>query len=903
MPEPITLGALLLGAVAALRPILDRVASNSVVTGVAGNITDRVLVQMLQGTKDRIAGLQKSPSNLDVARALRTAQLQALERLIRDYEALNPESKRQPLSLRARFIKAGLAFCSGDIGRNPLRPNVRVNVSLTPTLEAAMNSVFAPPASDGAANARFQLAARLAEDAVLKELLEATTVASPPEDFVQHFYAGDGTKPRFLEHFATFLGEQLKEKARFFAMFTAGELIDLKALALGNREIITRVETHFGVQLHRIEEVLAETAKTVAITETKTDEILRRVREMNPVPLSTLRSILALMGAAGVAEDRIEEVLRKKAAEYIALQERLAKMSATNPDTRAAHIEVAACLERGDLDHAGVLLDEAYVRECEAGQARLIAAATFRANHASVDRLRLRYREAAKKFCEAAALVHFSPDEAAGYLEDQAESLMTHGEEFGDNEALREAIDVWRTVIRCWVREQVPLRWAAAHNSLGVALRVLGEREADIVRLQDAVATFNCALEERTRDRVPSDWAATRINLGVVLMVLGERQSDLSTMQAAVAMFSSALEEQTRERNATEWARAQHNLGAALATLGARESGSATLVAAVVAYRAALEEWARERVPLRWAGTQNNLGNALMRLAERETGTGRLKEAIAAYNAALTEWTRQRVPLDWALAQGNLANALLSLGEREPGNTHLVEAIVAYREALQEQKRERVPLDWARTQTNLGNALLILGARESGNTHIEAALAAYQSALEERKRERVPLSWAMTLTNLGNALLLLGERENNTMRMQEAIAAYQAALEERTRDRVPLDWAKTQSRLGNALRALGAREPGTARLVTSVAAYGAALEEITRECLPLDWAATQFEFGLALYALGERETGTARLESAIAALQTAVDVYSVEGVEGELKAAEAELAIARRLYNQRCELS
>ncbi|MGA9601782.1 MAG: toll/interleukin-1 receptor domain-containing protein, partial [Methylocystis sp.] len=316
---------------------------------------------------------------------------------------------------------------------------------------------------------------------------------------------------------------------------------------------------------------------------------------------------------------------------------------------------------------AAKTLDEAIAKAQAEDQNLAKGRAALLAERGRVARLQLRYREAAGFYAKAAEATGFDPALSWGYAFEAANALYAQGDEFGENAALSESIQSYRSALNLAPRERVPLQWAATQNNLGNALERLGTRKSGTARLQQAVAAFHAALEERTRERVPLDWAMT-----------------------------------------------QNNLGNALARLGERESGTARLEEAVSAYRAALEEMTRQRVPLGWATTQMNLGTALQTLGERESGTARLEEAVSAYRAALEEMTRQRVPLDWAMTQMNLGNALYTLGARESGTARLQEAVVAYRAALEERTRERVPLDWAMTQNNLGNALARLGERESG---------------------------------------------------------------------------------------------------------------------------------------------------------------------------------------------
>jgi tetratricopeptide (TPR) repeat protein len=225
------------------------------------------------------------------------------------------------------------------------------------------------------------------------------------------------------------------------------------------------------------------------------------------------------------------------------------------------------------------------------------------------------YRKAADFFGEAARLVATDDvHKAREYQFQQALVLGNLGREFGDNDALREAIALYQQILSGIDRAADPLDWATTQNNLGNALSTLGEQESDKKLLNEAVAAYRAALEEFTHERVPLDWAMTQNNLGNALRVLGERESGTKLLEEAVAAHRAALQERTRERVPLDWATTQNNLGLALQTLGERESGTAQLEEAVAAYRAALEEITRERVPLHWVGTQNDLGNALSAL-------------------------------------------------------------------------------------------------------------------------------------------------------------------------------------------------------------------------------------------------------------------------------------------------
>jgi hypothetical protein len=88
----------------------------------------------------------------------------------------------------------------------------------------------------------------------------------------------------------------------------------------------------------------------------------------------------------------------------------------------------------------------------------------------------------------------------------------------------------------------MPFYWANTHNSLGVALRLLGERESGTLRLEEAVAARRAAQDELSRERAPLIWARNFGNQGVALMHLAERRKDFAMAQAAVLQIETALE-------------------------------------------------------------------------------------------------------------------------------------------------------------------------------------------------------------------------------------------------------------------------------------------------------------------------------------------------------------------------
>ena len=484
---------------------------------------------------------------------------------------------------------------------------------------------------------------------------------------------------------------------------------------------------------------------------------------------SAAKNLLKIVGDdANVPEDKLAEALTKAAEDYRRLQTQVAALNPGNQSAKALVDQAKSEIESGDFEQAHKLLREATQAQIAAAQearrireraqaaedTQWLGAASSTAAEGDVALTERKFDQAAGLFGQAAGYVSSDHKKERGdYLLRQADALYREGGERGDNNALREAIEVCRSALAQYPRSEAPISWANAETDLGNVLQTLGQRESGTARLGDAVSAYRAALEELPRERFPIAWATT-----------------------------------------------QNNLGAALLALGDRETGTGRFEQAAEAYRAALEVWTRDRAPLQWAGTQNNLANALTTFGERDSGTERLEQAAAGYRAVLEVWTRALVPLDWAMTENNLGDALTTLGEREDGTDQLKDAVTAYRAALEERTRERVPLDWAILQA--------LGMRETGTERLKEAVAAHQAALEERTRERVPLDWAATENDLGAAIEALGDREGGTARLEEAVAVYRAALEVSTPDAAPYLHDLAQSNLDRCLSLLSSRRTG-----------------------------------------------------------------------------------------------
>jgi tetratricopeptide (TPR) repeat protein len=427
-----------------------------------------------------------------------------------------------------------------------------------------------------------------------------------------------------------------------------------------------------------------------------------------------VRQFLSILGEQQVPPEELAPKLAEIAERYKTLTAQMSIVSADEPEVAQRKAEALRALERGDLRRTDALLAE--IESIQSLTLRKLesAVAETQARRAEIALSRLRYREAADLFAQAATLVPTDdPKQRLKFQNLEADALFQQGNELGDNDALAKAIERYRALLRLQSPDREPLQWASTQNRLGNALRVLGERESGTDKLEQAINVLQDAFTVSIRSGAPLEQQALTLNnLGRALLTLGERESGTDRLNEAANAFQEALKVSTREQTPRLWASTLNNLGNALFRLGERKAGTATLNEALQAFRQALTVTTREANPFQWASTQTNLGITLTELGQRENDTQRLQEAVEAFRQALTESTRERVPLQWASTQNNLGDALLALGEREKNTVRLEQAVEAYREALKEFTPARIPLARNRTQASLEKATKLIEQRK-----------------------------------------------------------------------------------------------------------------------------------------------------------------------------------------------
>lgn len=229
----------------------------------------------------------------------------------------------------------------------------------------------------------------------------------------------------------------------------------------------------------------------------KVQRELDELRQQTGLTQGAALSVLRAMDQQDVPFEQLPQKLTEAAAHYRVMKERLAALSpaldADDPVIAQFIKSAQEAIESGRFGKADQLLNRAvqvdlaaaYQAKAILAQAqaaadrRFLRAAEQRGVQGNLARTRLDYLTATQHFAEAADLVPAShPDERAKFLLQQADALERHGDERGDNTALRQAIEVYDRALELLPRGRVPLQWAMTQNNLGTALRTLGERES-----------------------------------------------------------------------------------------------------------------------------------------------------------------------------------------------------------------------------------------------------------------------------------------------------------------------------------------------------------------------------------------------------------------------------------------
>ena len=213
--------------------VLDTVVEHSV--GATGH---ELIREFVRGAMRELRDPDKRESNHTIARAVRGAQIDALEMVLDGFAIGNaPNWDQAPDTVVQKFLREAAEFCRR--GRNLLKDNgAELDFMASATLAASVEGLFADQTALTTAGARAVALGSFAENVVLDELAAALTPVSIPNDFGDYLRAGAGKDhPRFLDLFGASIAERLKDKQNtgFRDILQTRWLADLKALGIRNK--------------------------------------------------------------------------------------------------------------------------------------------------------------------------------------------------------------------------------------------------------------------------------------------------------------------------------------------------------------------------------------------------------------------------------------------------------------------------------------------------------------------------------------------------------------------------------------------------------------------------------------------------------------------------------------------
>ncbi|WP_316174412.1 tetratricopeptide repeat protein [Bradyrhizobium sp. SZCCHNRI1073] len=436
---------------------------------------------------------------------------------------------------------------------------------------------------------------------------------------------------------------------------------------------------------------------------------------IDPAPL---RAILVKLGEHYVSDAEIPDRLIALADKLIELREELQDRAL--PDLKPTKDAALALLDRGDLSGAYAELDRARVSVQTRRHVLSKYEAELLADQARILELQISNLAAAEKYGQAAALV--SNDRSAfQYFAKQANALQNEGEQFGNNDALRAAIAVWRRAKEFSPFESDPEDHRKAHNNLGSAIYALAERDPTNDNFLEVAALNREVLARDTCESAPKYWGAAQANLASVLLVMGERELDTVKLFESLDRFREALKTVSREERPADWAGVQNNIGNALKLIAQRQNSEQHFMEAIEAYREALSAL-DEPMPLEKARILMNMGATLSDLGRlRETQPEPFEQALKELTNALSLIQKDRYPVLWATAKHNIGAARNSLGIVTGDLLHYRDSLLVNTEACTVYTRENAPLHWAFCQWGIGIALSKTAAQ---TRNVEDATAA-----------------------------------------------------------------------------------------------------------------------------------------------------------------------------------
>jgi hypothetical protein len=230
----------------------------------------------------------------------------------------------------------------------------------------------------------------------------------------------------------------------FFASNTTAQEVkaDIGGIAIG-RDVIQSTII-IGIPEEKVDELVRDAKRPLEELTTQQRENIVLLKEKLNLNERQVRFALGIIGENDVPPERLTAKLVEIAESFKVLRETASVQPGDDPKIATLKADAQKAIDAGELAKADALLADVETEQRRAHDHLAINEAETSARRGGIALTRLRYREAATHFANAAAA--FPPKSAheekrIGYLAREATALFLQGFEFGDNDALRSAIE------------------------------------------------------------------------------------------------------------------------------------------------------------------------------------------------------------------------------------------------------------------------------------------------------------------------------------------------------------------------------------------------------------------------------------------------------------------------------
>jgi tetratricopeptide (TPR) repeat protein len=185
-------------------------------------------------------------SSHDIARTVRLAQIDALEKSLDGFTRFSGGGTEHDQRLKFAFIADATSFYREQRRLAKANPGSLAIPVLEP-LQAATDGVLAPVEKGSEARAYADAIELFAETAVLDELRQQLKVPVPCDFDVYLKHGANGDHPRFLSMFGDEIREAVKSNQRYRDILLASGISEIKERGFETTEILLRLERRFGI--------------------------------------------------------------------------------------------------------------------------------------------------------------------------------------------------------------------------------------------------------------------------------------------------------------------------------------------------------------------------------------------------------------------------------------------------------------------------------------------------------------------------------------------------------------------------------------------------------------------------------------------------------------------------------